>query len=402
MQTIGILKIAILLSYICIASLSAAIITPGLHDIQIQFQLSSGALNWVVSIFLLGYVLGQLIYGPLSNRYGRLSALRGGLTLNLIGIIISLYAAYNNLYALLLIGRVVTALGASAGLSITYTLIHELLPESKAKHALSFSTLAFTIGIAISVTLGGVITQYLIWYDCFYLLLLHGMIMLGLTWQFKETLEDKQPLSLSRITYNYTQALKSPKLIIFSLLISLLSIFSYGYAAIAPLYAENVLHLSPDSYGYWNIINTIGMFVSSFLASFLLKRYSTAKTLLILMTLSIPFILGLLLLSVSHLASAGVFFGITMFLYLIMGAIMGPGSHLAIQNATDKASSSGMMSFINMGMATLVVTIMGYLPLESIKQLSYTLSFVFIIIALLTCGYFITQRAHHTLSISKQ
>jgi DHA1 family bicyclomycin/chloramphenicol resistance-like MFS transporter len=72
-------KTGILLSYICIASLSAAMITPALPHIQSFFYLSKGAVEWVVSIFLLGYVIGQLIYAPIANRYGRLTALRAGL-----------------------------------------------------------------------------------------------------------------------------------------------------------------------------------------------------------------------------------------------------------------------------------------------------------------------------------
>jgi len=52
-------KTALLLSYICIASFSAAIITPALPHIQTYFDLSKGAVEWVVSIFLLGYVIYQ-------------------------------------------------------------------------------------------------------------------------------------------------------------------------------------------------------------------------------------------------------------------------------------------------------------------------------------------------------
>lgn len=84
-------KVTILLSYICIASISAAIITPALPHIQNFFHLSNGAVEWVISIFLLGYVIGQLIYGPIANRYGRIKALRIGLTFNITGILICMH-----------------------------------------------------------------------------------------------------------------------------------------------------------------------------------------------------------------------------------------------------------------------------------------------------------------------
>lgn len=70
-----------LLSYISIASVSAAMITPALPHIEHTFALSTGTVEWVVSTFLIGYVLGQLIYAPLANVYGRLNALEWGLNI---------------------------------------------------------------------------------------------------------------------------------------------------------------------------------------------------------------------------------------------------------------------------------------------------------------------------------
>jgi MFS family permease len=87
------LKVGILLSYVCMASVSAAIITPALPHIEQSYQLSQGSLEWIVSIFLIGYVIGQLIYGPVANRFGRLLALRAGLVINLAGIVICIIAS---------------------------------------------------------------------------------------------------------------------------------------------------------------------------------------------------------------------------------------------------------------------------------------------------------------------
>src|SRR4029077_2877892 len=115
------LKIILLLSYICIAALSSAMITPALPQIKNAYHISSGSLEWIISIFLLGYVLGQLIYGPIANRFGRLNALRSGLCINLIGIVICIAATtFASSYSLLLIGRLITALGAASCLVCTF------------------------------------------------------------------------------------------------------------------------------------------------------------------------------------------------------------------------------------------------------------------------------------------
>lgn len=370
---IGKIKTIVLLSYICIASISAAMITPALPKINQVFHLTDGSLAWVVSIFLFGYVIGQLIYGPLANRFGRLTALRSGLIINLIGIALCIIAAWLENYHLLLAGRFVTALGAAAGLSCTFMLLNELLTEEQAKHAMSFAIVAFTVGIGLSVTLGGLITQYLSWQDCFWLLLAHGTLMLILTWQFPETLKQVRSLKPLLLLSGYLQALKSIRLITFSLLIGLSSAVAYCYSAAAPVIAQTLLHLSPSHYGYWNLVNMLGMLGSGFLNAYLIKRYDASKVLLLSLSMMIPCFISLALLSMSHHVNVAWFFISTMSLYLFSGMLFPTASFFALTAIQDKANASSMMSFINMGSAMISVIIMGYLPIPTLNALLATL-----------------------------
>jgi len=206
-----------LLSYISIASVSAAIITPALPQIQSQFGLSLGAVEWMVSAFLIGYVIGQLIYGPLANRFGRLTSLRIGLVINLVGILICFTAFYNQAYWLLIIGRLVSALGAASGLACTFMLINEWLPEVQRKTAMAYSILSFALGAGLAVMIGGIITEYWQWQGCLWFLLAHGLVMLLGTRVFSETLLAPRPIQILSILCDYSKALKSQKLVIYSL-----------------------------------------------------------------------------------------------------------------------------------------------------------------------------------------
>ena len=152
-------KIVVLLSYISVASISAVMLSPALPQIKAAYQVNGSMLSCFMGIFLFSYVIGQLIYAPLANAYGRLKAIRLGFILNVIGIIICYLATTDLLhsYIILLFGRLVTALGASAGLACTFTLINELLPRHKAKVAISCSLLSFMFRIGFAVTLGGVV-----------------------------------------------------------------------------------------------------------------------------------------------------------------------------------------------------------------------------------------------------
>ncbi|OGV27689.1 MAG: MFS transporter [Legionellales bacterium RIFCSPHIGHO2_12_FULL_37_14] len=377
------LKIVLLLSYICIASISAAIITPAIPAIGHTYHLSQGTITWVVSIFLLGYVIGQLLYGPLANRFGRVGALRAGLCLNLLGIVVCLASVFLHNYLLLLLGRFMTALGAASGLACTFMLINESLSLEKAKQAMSYAIVSFSVGIGLAVTIGGVVTQYFHWQMCFWLLLVHGAFMLYCTRYFQETLKKQMPLNIKHIWQGYVMAISHKQLVIYALGVGLVSVFAYGYSVAAPIYAQSVLKLSASQYGYWNLINMFGMLGSGFLGSFLMRRFGPTITLRIALLGLLPALLSLL--GIVYFASTHSlwFFFTTTVLYLVTGIIFPAASYLASNALTDKASASSMMSFINMGSAMLGVVIMGYLPFASMTALLVLLIGFYVLVSLL-------------------
>lgn len=369
-----------LLNYISIASVSAAIITPSLPQIQAQYALSSGTVEWIVSAFLIGYMLGQLIYGPLANQFGRLKALRTGLIINLLGIIICLIALFSELYWLLIMGRLITALGAASGLACTFMLINEWLPESQRKTAMSYSVLSFALGIGIAVVLGGLITEYWHWQYCFGFLLLHGLIMLGGTCVFSETLIIPKPINAMTIVKDYNAALSSSKLVIFSLVVGSCSAVSYCFSAAGPQIAEKLLHLSAAQYGYWNGLNIIGMILGGFLAKYLLVRVS-ANQVITIGFLGIAWgIINLFLMWAISNQSASWFFLITASLYLFSSLLFSGGSLIASNALTDRASAAAMMSFVNMFFATCTVILMGYLVANPLLSFILILSFIWLLV----------------------
>lgn len=383
-------KIAILLSYLSIASVSAVMLTPALPQIGRFYTLSPSSLSWFVGIFLFGYVFGQLIYAPLANRFGRLKAIRFGFVINLIGLVICYIAATNILssYNLLLLGRVITALGSSAGLACTFTLVNELLDEAQAKKAISYSMLSFMLGIGIAVTLGGIVTQYLQWQDLFFILFIHGALAFLSTFLFHETLQEQHSLHPIAIAQRYAHALKNHRLRHYALIIGLCSTVSYGYAAAAPMIAQHMLHLTPSEYGYWNLIALAGTLVSGLTAPRILHRFDANK--IIMFAIAIIFIGAILLyLSVVFNAGALVFFVICAALYYFSGLLFPSATLFASSAINDKASASSMMSFINMGSAMLAVIIMGYLPGNSALQFSLIL-IVFIAINIMS-GIFLKR-----------
>ncbi|NCX93482.1 MAG: MFS transporter, partial [Gammaproteobacteria bacterium] len=305
-------SIFIVLNFIAVAAVSSCLITPALPLMQAEYHLSHEATVWIVNIFLVGYMLGQLLYGPIANKYGRLNSLRSGLILNLMGIALSGLALWGHSYGWLLISRFVTAIGSSAGLTCTYILINELYDTAMARKALSYAVIVFTVPIVLSVTIGGLITEYWGWKYCFLALAIYGAVLLAMTWLVPEPATARQPDALDpkKLVSNYVKGFKNFKLVAFSCVLSFAGALSYVYATAAPLISDERMHIGPAAFGFWNLVVGAGMLLGGFLAASLTKRFK-AETLvhqsglLFLMT-----ILGFILIGFVHEISALVFFSL--------------------------------------------------------------------------------------------
>ena len=152
---------------------SSTVNTSFAYDCYIFTQ--HGQTAYVVSVFLVGYVIGQLIYGSLSHRIGVLNALRIGLLLGIAGVVFSQwlcpihvirYFYWVDLYAL----------GTASGLSCTFVLLHDQLDDDQYKHAMAFAV-AFTLGIGLAVLCGSLPSTHLGWAYCLWALLAYIGIM---------------------------------------------------------------------------------------------------------------------------------------------------------------------------------------------------------------------------------
>lgn len=369
-----------LLSYISIASVSAAIITPALPEIQAQYGLKSESVEWIVSAFLIGYVVGQLIYGPLANRFGRLKALRIGLMINVLGVAVCFSALTLNAYWLLIVGRLITALGAASGLACTFMLINEWLPEVQRKAAMAYSVLSFAFGVGFAVMIGGLITQYWQWQGCFYFLLAQGLIMLWGTRFFSETLVTPKPIHIMTIIHDYYAAMTSVKLIIFSLVVGCCAAISYCFSAAGPQIAHDLLKISAAQYGYWNGLNIVGMLLGGVYAKRISGRMSENKVITLGFLGYAVGIASLVAIWCTGSQSALWFFLTTALLYLFSCFLFAGGSFIASNAIRDKANGAAAMSFVNMCFATLSVIILGYLLHNPLLGFIIILSVVWLIV----------------------
>jgi MFS family permease len=348
------------------ASVNAVMFTPALPDIANFFDITHDAAQLTISWFLIGYAVGQLLYGPLANRFCRKPAIYGGIILQIISSFICVLAGFWHEYYILVIGRLLLALGAGVGLKMTFTLVNECYPPKVASKKISYLILAFAITPGLSAALGGTLNQHFGWMSCFYACAGYGMILLTLATRLPETQSapNYNALKWEHLLHSYGVQFKNRRLVFAALMMGASTCFVYTFAAIAPFVAINMLGMDSAQYGLANILPSLGLAVGSLTSAKLSEKFDNDPMIKIGLIIASIGILIMLAAAWLHANAIHSIFIPMMVIYMGLSAILGNASAIAMSDVKDKSHGAAVMSFINMGTATVVVLGLGWLPVS--------------------------------------
>ena len=222
---------------------------PAFEAISKDFNTSIEHVQLSLTAFFVGIASGQLIYGPLLDKYGRKKPLIGGF---LIYIIASILCAYtkdaNHLIAL----RFIQALGSCSGMVASRAMVRDLFdPREGAK---VFSLLMLVIGISpiVAPTVGAFVLTNFDWHIIFVILaVLALLILLGVIFILPESYKGDRDMSLrpKPIISGFWRVFANPTFILYAAVGGLASSGLYAYLAGSPFALQNVFGLSESQYG---------------------------------------------------------------------------------------------------------------------------------------------------------
>lgn len=357
-----------LLLLISFASVNAVLFTPALPSIAHFFGIGEDTAQQTITWFLVGYALGQLVYGPIANRFGRKPALYAGIILQIISSLLCVLAGIIHEYWLLVVARFMLALGSGVGLKMTFTLVNECYEPKIASQKISYLMLAFAITPGLSVALGGILNTYYGWKSCFYAGAVYGFTLLFLVTRLPETLKTLHlnALEMKHLLHGYSSQFKNIQLITGGLLMGSATCFVYVFAAVAPFIAINIFGFTSSEYGLANILPPIGLILGSIVGARLAQKYSLD---LIIRRGILIASLGTVVMFVAILLHVPLLFSLFLpmiVIYFGLCFIMANASTIAMSHVHDKAHGSAVMNFINMGLATLVVLSISLFPMQAL------------------------------------
>ncbi|WP_300392698.1 multidrug effflux MFS transporter [uncultured Psychrobacter sp.] len=196
---------------VAIGPLSIDMYLPALPGMADDFGVSTAFMANSVPAYFVGLVFGQLIYGPLSDRVGRVKPLYFGMALYVVA---SIVCATTSSEYVLFAGRTVQALGACVGAVVTRAAIRDRLTAKQTAKAFSIMILVMGLAPILAPSLGALFLQFFDWHSIFWFLAAFGMLNLLLTkFFFFETLseENRNARPAKEVLSQYWDLLKDPR-----------------------------------------------------------------------------------------------------------------------------------------------------------------------------------------------
>ncbi|MGI4862629.1 MAG: multidrug effflux MFS transporter [Janthinobacterium lividum] len=327
---------------------------PGFPAIALDLHTTVARVGLSLSSFFVGISAGQLLYGPLLDRFGRKPPLYLGLALYVAASVGCL--AVHNIEALIGL-RFVQAIGSCAAAVASVAMVRDLFPVKDS--AKVFALLMLVVGVSpmVAPTLGGYITAAFGWQAVFVVLGGLGAVLLLATarWLPVNYAPDTT-LSLKPrpILTNFWAVLREPQFTTYALTGAVSFSGLFAYVSGSPLVFMDIFHVGGKVYGWIFAFLSIGLIGASQVNSQLLRRYQSEQ--IVFVALGCQVLTTFVLLG---LTSAGVLgLGGTvalLFLFLCCLGFTNPNtSALSLAPFTRNAgSASALMGAIQMGMGAL-------------------------------------------------
>ena len=251
-------------------TLAMHIFVPALPEAARDLGASVGGMQMTVSVYIMGLAVGQLAYGPLSDRFGRRPVLMAGLTLYALA---GLAAAFAPDVHSLIVARLLQALGGCAGLVIGRAIVRDTALPQEAARRLAMMNLMVAIGPGAAPIVGGALASSLGWRSIFFALALLGIVNLLFSWRLLP--ESKAPASttgLSGLARNYGRLLISPAFLGFAVGGGCATTSMYAFIGASPFIFAHQLHRPDYEVGIYPAIVLAGVWIGSVAATRLIPR----------------------------------------------------------------------------------------------------------------------------------
>src|SRR3990167_5437407 len=351
------------------------LVAPSLPAIAANLHISAEVSKNLISIYLLGFALGNFFTGFLADAYGRQRLIRLSLFAFMIA---SVLPALFPHIAMLLIARFLQGYTIGAVSVLLRAVCADVLePDQLTRTGPWFGTM-WGLGPVFGPILGGYLQTYYGWQAGFYFFAFIAFIALAVVYFIlPETHQHQHPLKITTIKKNMVIILKNPQFIgiitMIGLSYSLIVIFNVS----GPFLIQSEFHHSPLFFGHVALWLGVVYLLTSLLARYLVHRFELSK--LWLITIHVTFCVGILLLIISYYFSKSVIATSIMsaFMFLVCGLLVPMSIGKGLSIFRDMAgTATAVMYLVNISITGLMSYLVGFIHVVDLVHLMWIYMFL--------------------------
>jgi DHA1 family bicyclomycin/chloramphenicol resistance-like MFS transporter len=265
--------LALLIAMSGVGSMSLNILAPAIPGMVAKFATDAGSVQLTISLYILGLAVAQLVFGPLSDRFGRRPVLLVGLGLATLA---STAAIFVVTIGGLVAARVVQSLGASTGQTISRAIIRDLYDRERAAAMIGLVTSVVVLMPMMAPLLGGILDTLFGWSSIFiFVALFSGAVFLWAALALPETRRfSTVPGANGQLVPDFKALAQSPRFFGYALCAGLGSGPFFSFLGGAPHVTVTMLGRSSAEYGLWFFLPSFGFMLGNFLVSRLSGRFT--------------------------------------------------------------------------------------------------------------------------------
>lgn len=348
----------------CLQGISSDIYAPSLPAISQFFHVKISIVQSSMAFFMIGVSLSQLIYGVLSDAFGRKIPLMIGLLIALLGSLLSYFASS---IEMLIIGRLIQGCGAGATAALWRSIFRDLFKGHELVKYGSYLGIIMVFVVPAAPLLGGYLQEGFSWRASFMFMNFYTLLTLSVVFLlYKETSTHHHVdhLRFSFICKAYTALVTSRQFVIYSLCAFLVYGAFFSWFTVGPVLIIYRLGISPVTFGWFSLLGGgIAMALAGYINGRLVSRYGSTKMLKIgLLIIGLSGIILICSYMIIGLSLLGVFLPVILLLFgttfiwpnSFAGAMM-PFGHIA-------GYAGSFYSFMQLTGAAAIGMLVSYLP----------------------------------------
>jgi DHA1 family bicyclomycin/chloramphenicol resistance-like MFS transporter len=340
---------------------------PGFEGIANDLNTTVAKVSMTLSSYFIGISAGQLLYGPLLDRFGRKKPLFVGI---LVYILASLGCSFVTNIDTFIGLRFIQAVGSCAAAVASVAMVRDLFPVKDIPKVFSLLMLVVGLSPMLAPTIGGYVTAYYGWHVVFLILMGLGIIILiGAMIELPNTYVPDTSISLKPkpIITNFISILKEPQFYTYAFTGAVAFSGLFTYVAASPILFMTIFKVDPKTYGWIFAFMSLSFISASQLNSVLLRRFKSEQ--MIFGALITQTILSIIFLVAALNNWLGLYETIALlFLFLACLGISNPNTAgLTLAPFTRNAgSASALMGAIQLGLGALASFVVGIFVIDSV------------------------------------